>query len=431
MKRTSRVLIAFSLVAGVLSGCGKRAADSGVHTEGHDPTATSTETNATSTSAHTDSNAEDETRLTDEGATASSGTAATTTSDGSEPPSSTDHAAAFPGDPLPPEIRQRPNPATATELEACLYFVRSQCIRQDYECVGRTPVAGPCTEITQLCPDLLFSDGSVLTIQTMIECGDKWAQADCEQVVKDEFPGCGLPTGTRPVGAPCRFLTQCESRACGSSGHPDYPDCGMCLGLSPLGGACDNTTTLCEGGGACVEGTCKETTPTAPDEGEICNGTCAYPYYCADRAQNAETRCERRPEVGEPCPFEGCVREGFCRNGICEPDLESGEECTNGSMCKLGAFCDDSVRPSVCAPLREPGQVCSSDPRNTRGNCREDAVCTCDTAACTSESGVCKRLRQVGETCDESSDMCYIGSRCDNGTCVATGLQGLAEGCPP
>lgn len=428
----SRVLVAFSLTAGVLVACGKRGADTGVSTEGPNPTAVPAATSeATSADAHPDSNEDGATRLTDEAATTSGSPTTTETTDPSQPPPSTDHAAAFPGDPLPPEIRQRPDPATATELEACVYFLRSQCIRQNYECSGLTPVAGPCTEIAQWCPDLMFSDGSVLTVPIVIECGDKWAQASCDQVVRDEFPGCGLHAGTRPVGAPCRYLTQCESRVCSASGPPDSPDCGACLDTSPLGEPCDDSTRICERGGTCIAGVCEPATPMPGSEGDVCTGICPYPYYCADRAQDAATTCERRPEIGEPCPYEGCVREGYCKNGICEPDLEAGEECTNGSMCKLGAFCDDSVRPSVCAPLREPGQVCSSDPRNTRGNCREDALCTCDTAACTSESGVCKRLRQVGETCGESSDMCYFGSRCDNGTCIATGLQGPAEGCAP
>src|SRR5690606_577438 len=103
--------------------------------------------------------------------------AAPSTSDESSSPRVPDttvpsSSGAFPGDPVPPSIRRRPDPATATEQEACVYFFRTQLNRYRFECDGLDPVSEPDPARMLDCPDILFAHGSALTPRSVIECGD-------------------------------------------------------------------------------------------------------------------------------------------------------------------------------------------------------------------------------------------------------------------
>lgn len=349
-------------------------------------------------------------------------------------PSVSSSTPAFPGDPVPASIRRRPDPAAATEQEACVYFFRTQSNRLIFECAGQDPVDEPYPHRLLDCPDVLFAYGSVLTPAQIIECGDIWAEAPCEQLDRYEWPDCGLPPSTLPLGSPCRFSKQCASNLCSIEAHPDHPACGMCVEYPKEGEACSNRT--CDLGFECMQGTCQRPPETGLVEGEPCfrDDQCAGANTCLTYSEDVSPTCQPRPSAGEPCPAGGgyCNGEAFCNDaGMCQADHQAGEPCTSDSMCVLGTFCDTSAESPACVPRRALGEPCTSGESWTRGTCAEGGFCVCEKDRCSDNSGICLQLLRVGDACGGDFQRCDTGSRCENGRCVAIGLQGLADGCPP
>lgn len=348
----------------------------------------------------------------------------------SESPRTQDPSKAYPDDPLPPSIRQRPDPQTATEQEACVYYFRTQWNRREYECYGREPVEEPNPEWMLDCPDVLFSSGSQLTVAGVIECADVWAQASCEKLDKFEWPTCGLPRGALAPGEACRFATQCNTGYCLTElSHPDNPECGVCF--TPL-----QEGEPCEYYGSCDEGLeCRGLCTRYPEfgiaEGLPCEryGSCAFPNFCITFSEDVAPICRLRPVAGEPCPIAGfCANEAFCNEQhLCQDDVELGWPCTSDEMCVEGTFCD----AGTCLPLRGLGLPCNAEENWAQGNCEVGASCVCDVEVCSLDLATCLEVRRVGETCGGATQRCDTGSRCQDGRCVAIGLQGLAAQCPP
>lgn len=335
---------------------------------------------------------------------------------------------AFPGDPVPPSIRRRPDPATATEQEACVYYFRTQLNRYLIECDGRDPVKEPYPFRLLDCPDLLFSHGSTLTPAQVIECGDVWAQVPCEQLDRYEWPDCGLPPSTLPLGSPCRFSRQCASNLCSTHAHPDQPECGTCVEYPKEGEACSDR--ICDVGLEC-QGTCQRPPEMGLGEGAPCHriDQCLRPTTCLTYSEDVPSTCQPRPGVGEPCPARGgvCSGEAFCNDeGMCQADHQAGEACTSDVMCVSGTFCDTSLESPVCAPRRALGKSCRGGESWSSGTCADGGFCVCEEGSC-----VCLELLRIGDACGGKFQRCDTGSRCENGRCVAIGLQGLADGCPP
>lgn len=328
----------------------------------------------------------------------------------------------------------RPDPATASEFEACIYFYRSQCNRRFYECEGEPAVKQPCPFVDYRCPDALFADGSPFTIADIIACGDRWAAAPCEDVIAHDYPVCGLPAPARQAGQPCALSSQCASRACASNPHPDFPDCGQCAGVVGLGEACNGVPQACEDGLECTAMGCQVPPQFGLPLGAACErfGQCASGLRCQQFAEQASATCQPIPALNESCASDErvCERGSFCgTDDRCQPASGIGGPCVSNLACQPELFCDTAAETPTCIAPRMPGESCVGEGLDYRqSSCAEGSLCRCNDRECT--SGTCVIRRDAGEVCGEVNVVCIPGTECRDGRCVIVGSQGLADGCP-
>lgn len=326
----------------------------------------------------------------------------------------------------------RPDPATATEFEACIYYYRAQCNKRFRECYGADPVAEACPDFDYLCPDALFSDGSPYTVADAIACADLWKAADCSSIIKNEWPDCGLPDPEREPGQPCTFSSQCASRGCATNiPHPDLPACGTCASVVGEGEDCTGSAQVCDEGLECTGTGCQVSIEFGLPEGAECEryAQCAPPNYCFTFPGQETATCQPDPELGEPCAEDvaRCVPEGYCSNetGLCEPDVALGDPCSGLTECPGDALCEEGI----CVPAHALGEPCTPFQRTfTRGDCAPGTLCMCSDDTCS--AGTCVLRRDAGEACDEANVVCIPGTECQDGICAITGFQGLADACP-
>ncbi len=227
--------------------------------------------------------------------------------------------------------------------------------------------------------------------------------------------------GTIANGGACNHDEECASSNCEAA--PDGPSAGVCLAGTcqpielALGGVCGQGYPACPAGSACVEGECRQGSPsgtTCYDQGECALGlacdlerqVCAPPVHegeicgplpCAEAGldclptelgpeNNVVSRCRRRADRGEAC-------------------AESVYDTAGLPMCKSGLVCD--VNSRVCVDLPVAGQPCQWT------ECAPGATC-------------------VGSTCEpEFADgtACTRSDNCASGDCVLETCQTTAI-CP-
>jgi len=96
----------------------------------------------------------------------------------------------------------------------------------------------------------------------------------------------------------------------------------------------------------CYEGACVP----LPVSDESCDPE-AFPCYIG---VCRECRCELLAEGGA-CDADAVAipcADGYCdeETGRCVAFLDEGEDCSDGSVCRLGLVCDESEDPPVCRP---------------------------------------------------------------------------------
>ncbi|WP_146648708.1 hypothetical protein [Labilithrix luteola] len=278
--------------------------------------------------------------------------------------------------------------------------------------------------------------------------------------------------GTLPVGAPCMADLQCASAEC----HIEYQaTCGRCRSTRYLDQTCTGDGDSCIGGTVCSGGVC---ILVGGKEGESCaTEPCQSDLYCQARP-NGNT-CVRQANIGESCVPEGtgtpCVREtSYCNFNTrrCTPLRGLDESCDDPAACKMGLTCSDQTcRPistglldqactsgcqfdlpcidGICRRLPGTGQPegascdgqlcaaglicgepctdesCNSPPTACR-RFREGDPCTwgyecsggmwCEPNRA-GRSGVCRVLREIGESCEASSAACQPYLVCADGRC--------------
>jgi hypothetical protein len=321
----------------------------------------------------------------------------------------------------------------------CLAYAETVCVKTRYECAMATPPEDPCPEYTDWCPDLLFAEGSHVTVADALACRELWAATSCDDINRYAHPRCALPGGDLPFGAPCAFSTQCESGSCGAVGQDEeHPDCGICTEPIPYAGEpCEST---CTGEAECVEGVCQETFVFNLGAGESCTraGQCISGYYCYPTEDRSERRCQPVPGLGEPCDrVNVCTRGHHCADGTCTESPGTGSPCAlvppiadsgitwDRYFCSNDAYCEEAETPSPsCNARGRAGEWCQPPPdgvRDAQATCEDGLVCVCDGDDCT--TGTCSLRRYPGEGCAGVGEMCAAGSSCQDGVCVAGGLQ--------
>jgi hypothetical protein len=321
--------------------------------------------------------------------------------------------------------------ASASTYAACVAYVRAQCNRRGV-CDGGGSSADPCPSVTDLCPDLLFSPGSLRTVEGTFACARAWDEMPCPDVLANKAPACVI-AGSLPFGASCISSSQCASTACSGG----LGTCGTCIMRAPPGGACGGSV-LCAYGEDCVSGRCVAPPPTGLMLGQACMrfGDCLYPNYCLP-GPGGEKTCQPLPALGQPCQGTSFCSGGVCTQAkICEPFPTAGSPCkrdanNNFWLCDAASFCDQAVSPPTCKPRTPPGSACRAlASGQTEASCASGSQCICVDAACS--AGRCSGRRQEGDPCADATDPCVPGTECRAGTCVAVASQGLmAKACTP
>src|SRR5262245_50481453 len=130
------------------------------------------------------------------------------------------------------------------QTEAWMAYAMATCRRSD-ECAGRTdPDAYPCSSN---CPDIMFAPGSTRTVDDLLECAAIYPTWPCADVAAERFPPCVTP-GTRQVGEPCRFSSQCQSLECNLVGAT----CGTCARIATGTEDCTLPDVACAPGYLCT-----------------------------------------------------------------------------------------------------------------------------------------------------------------------------------
>jgi hypothetical protein len=325
--------------------------------------------------------------------------------------------------------------SAASATEACIEYVGVQYTRIQ-ECHHEPlPTDAELLRFTRSCPEIMLSHGSSRTPDSLIACAEDWRTFDCAALLRGEFPPCATP-GTRDVGEPCDWDSQCGQTNCYRTAEDP---CGMCAprvgegercvtnhvsGIDSIGCEepldCDAPT----GGETVTEGVCAPRVLPTPRAllGEPCDDAsdCVAEAFCGEAAAGGTTRCEARRATGESCAqvSSSCEQGDYCaEDDICRTEPIDGEPCgvsSSGSpTCAYGHRCGTS---SMCERfLRELGESC--EPAST---CSGDEPCDCVDDACTDR--ICKHLAGPREPCD-ATVLCHDGTQCRAGVCEPRDVQ--------
>jgi len=317
-----------------------------------------------------------------------------------------------------------------TKYEACVTYMNAQCNKRYHECIGFEPQADPCPEFIRWCPDFLFSEGSQLDIPSVLACAETWRNYSCDLLNKGFDPDCGLESGTRALGEPCKYRSQCQSNECEAK---KGLECGQCVPVGGAGDPCSDGSFACADGYECTSTGCQPSVQFNLPDGAVCQryAQCHGLSLCFP-ASDGMMRCQPRRKAGEDCS-----NGAYCEAGtICGDD----ERCQVALPAKLGESCSDRACASdgwctysttapdqlVCVAKVKVGEQCQiQDPvQDLVGNCATGLSCFCDGTPCVP---TCLYERREGDACADALSFCIPGTTCDAGTCVGVELQGLAK----
>jgi len=293
------------------------------------------------------------------------------------------------------------------------------------ECAGATAPSEsfPCSAS---CPDVVFAPGATRTVEGLFACAEDYATWPCEDIRAGRTPPCVTP-GTKQVGEPCVFASQCQTLACkiGSQGP-----CGICARVVAASGDCTAADALCNGDAPCIQGVCLPSNPVIKQPGE----PCASFVECdqVDSFCNEQGICELYPGENESCTATNhCTSEFYCASAdqVCQRrsglDAACGNDAsTNYPACAAGLVCtaEASPDPGTCV---EPITVqAGGDCTSTTARCVTGATCTCTADPCVQKR--CTVPRLVGESCD-AANLCHPALDCANGLCVPGAYQNRYE----
>jgi len=349
-----------------------------------------------------------------------------------------------------------------SKTEACIAYAVAFCTRRA-ECSGHL---ANCLAVSLTCPDLTFLAGSTRAVADLKACADVYRQLPCDEIERGIEPHCVTP-GTRALGEPCGFASQCASLAC-SSGRET---CGVCVPAAHEGESCgkgedcagflecignvcelpgkltqslgeecsDAAAKYCQAGLSCDKATSK--CVPYPTLGMSCAGTrnCGGEAYC----ELAALTCQAYPGVGMSCGVDISGDARYCAEplrcvspskgvGTCMLYPQAGEACllaaeaetTGYQLCEAGLRCDTATSPATCAAKGGPTQVCSFD-----RDCVSGLTCVCLSGQAACADRVCGRLQLRGQPCTAPGDVCHPGFSCVAGVCEPRDSQGLFASC--
>jgi hypothetical protein len=320
-----------------------------------------------------------------------------------------------------------------TETEACIEYIRSQCQRRA-ECGKDNIIFENCFMGISLCPDIFFSPGTTRTIESLARCATDWSAASCDDFDFNMAPKCAT-AGTRIGGEACVFSSQCASQRCSA----DAKTCGTCDAEALEGQACGGVGITCALGLRCDGNTLRcvlnELMPSpAPFPvvglGEVCDRVAGPSCGKNDCVQDTDgvSRCISYPRLGDNCtvPKTCAFDDGsYCDiSQLCLALPSDGQPCGvdawtgTPSWCSVDSTCDGIGSTPTCRALPAVGAACTM-------GCAGEAKCVCTDATCSAR--MCQNMHLPGESCDVArSELCLPDvSRCEAGTCVLNGSQGI------
>ena len=222
--------------------------------------------------------------------------------------------------------------------------------------------------------------------------------------------GLGICQGTAKV---------CPGNTC-NTGKCDKSS-GVCVSV-PKTGTCDDGDS-CTTGDTCQNGVCKGKKTDCSSMTDICNtGLC-----------NAnDGKCIAVPKSGTIYCSDGssCTTTDMCVGGVCKgtPKVCPGDQCNSGScdsstgLCKKlykTGICDDKdkcTETDTCTKLSNGEGTCKGKSKTCSGD-------QCNTSACDSTTGTCKKTYQSGSCFDGL--LCTINDTCTqqtdgSGKCTGT-----------
>jgi hypothetical protein len=286
---------------------------------------------------------------------------------------------------------------------------------------------------------MVFSDGSARSVADVLACALVWETFPCDQVVKDQFPSCAVP-GTRAAGEPCLYGSQCASNQCSlQTSEAAHPNCGTCASVGAPGAECDEFHGMsCENGYECgVTGLCVKEPEFGLPRGALCEryGACLGTDVCFPDPEDPShpTKCQALPALGEPCPtVDVCQPGAFCSAARrCEALPSAGMDCALSTLgggissysCSADAACEDTPDRPICSKRGARGETCHAKAGTLQvDRCVSGLVCGCLDKDCL--YGRCVEKRGEGDSCAEPHTLCTPGTACEDGVCVASGLQG-------
>jgi hypothetical protein len=348
--------------------------------------------------------------------------------------------------------------------EACIGYVMAVCERQSACAAGGLG----CLASSYQCPDLTNSPGATRTVAGLQACAKAYHELSCDQVKLGILPACVTP-GTRALGEPCTFSSQCSSLACAGDG-----DCRSCVPLSYQGEPCSNNE-LCAGYLRCMLGKCElpeaPTTPTPTPAGLGMPCSLASSVYCqADLYCDATaSRCTAFPSLGMSCAgAQACTPPAYCETDglMCTALPGEGAPCGvyalvgTASACAPLLWCARSSKTTgVCRKPPQEGEACLIDPETglptypgcdsstarcdatqspptcvakaAKGvACKDTVECAADTCICANgaqscDARICGRIQYGNQPCVAPGDVCHPGFSCVAGVCKPRDSQGL------
>lgn len=218
----------------------------------------------------------------------------------------------------------------------------------------------------------------------------------CQDWIGTLTPGCDF-TGTKALGQPCWFGSQCKSGFCDQPQYySDRNVCGVCAAPLAEGDSC---SSFCEGALICAhDATAAGQCVRRGASGESCDAAalCLPGLACAFSAGGATGQCyPATGNEGDPCADEAGIFCDYQRLIYCNALTHTcavAQTAAPGSLCGTladgsSAFCgggtcrkDPGASSGVCVAYLKDGALCNFGP-GVLTSCAPPAICA---------SGVCR-----------------------------------------
>jgi hypothetical protein len=330
-------------------------------------------------------------------------------------PAPADGEAALPVDGASPASRQAESILEACDALAATFCTREQrCARLSFQ-LEYVDEAQCLLARRTSCLLEARAPGSGTTRDTLSACTGALAKRPCglwNDFGDMNIPECH-PSGTEPIGAGCRWGTQCGSGLCTAD------ETG--LESSGLAGAPIDST----------KGSCVENADTHPDLALRAFNEGRPLVACPHGEFRARVGCMPIFYPGQACwtsafPYDPCflstcmLREGPGNHGVCERrggGCEEHEEAPGAPKCGSWGFCE----AGACRNATVVGVGARCDDERLR--CGGGARCVWRIASDAEKpTGVCVRRPQEREACSAQMG-CVEPFQCEGGRCVMPALE--------